>query len=194
MQPSIHHHHQNVIVQKIEQHCGLEERQDLSELSDGKFSESQDAIINVCSDVCSNTNSSHETSRNSDVEEEEEEVVVRRKKAKSRKKKKKGDKAKKKKGGKVKGTLETSVEIRNRMIGMSEAGLTPLSIALSINRSVRMNFCIFLWFIFELVLKYSKISPALKLKGPGEKIEWKRFRVREVCNQSLRMVVLMTTS
>lgn len=41
-----------------------------------------------------------------------------------------------KKGGKVKGTLETSVEIRNRMIGMSEAGLSTLSIALAINRSV----------------------------------------------------------
>lgn len=53
---------------------------------------------------------------------------------------KKGDresmKRKKKKGGKAKGTLETSVEIRNRMIGMSEAGLSTLSIALAINRSV----------------------------------------------------------
>lgn len=44
---------------------------------------------------------------------------------------------KKKKGGKAKGTLETSVEIRNRMIGMSEAGLSTLSIALAIDRSVR---------------------------------------------------------
>ncbi|XP_034947371.1 uncharacterized protein DDB_G0284459-like [Chelonus insularis] len=43
----------------------------------------------------------------------------------------------KKKGGKAKGTLETSVEIRNRMIGMSEAGLSTLSIALAINRSER---------------------------------------------------------
>lgn len=43
---------------------------------------------------------------------------------------------KKKKGGKAKGTLETSVEIRNRMIGMSEAGLSTLSIALAIDRSV----------------------------------------------------------
>ena len=41
-----------------------------------------------------------------------------------------------KKGGKAKGTLETSVEIRNRMIGMSEAGLSTLSIALAIDRSV----------------------------------------------------------
>lgn len=46
---------------------------------------------------------------------------------------------KKKKGGKAKGTLETSVEIRNRMIGMSEAGLSTLSIALAIDRSVRRN-------------------------------------------------------
>lgn len=46
----------------------------------------------------------------------------------------------KKKGGKVKGTLETSVEIRNRMIGMSEAGLSTLSIALAINRSVSCCF------------------------------------------------------
>ena len=44
---------------------------------------------------------------------------------------------KKKKGGKAKGTLETSVEIRNRMIGMSEAGLSTLSIALAIDRSER---------------------------------------------------------
>ncbi|XP_053979754.1 uncharacterized protein LOC128876937 isoform X1 [Hylaeus volcanicus] len=43
----------------------------------------------------------------------------------------------KKKGGKAKGTLETSVEIRNRMIGMSEAGLSTLSIALAIDRSER---------------------------------------------------------
>ncbi|XP_044020702.1 WD repeat-containing protein 48 homolog isoform X2 [Aphidius gifuensis] len=43
----------------------------------------------------------------------------------------------KKKGGKAKGTLETSIEIRNRMIGMSEAGLSTLSIALAINRSER---------------------------------------------------------
>jgi len=52
---------------------------------------------------------------------------------------------KKKKGGKAKGTLETSVEIRNRMIGMSEAGLSTLSIALAIDRSVRKMFyiCIF---------------------------------------------------
>ncbi|KMQ93803.1 af4 fmr2 family member 4-like protein [Lasius niger] len=46
-------------------------------------------------------------------------------------------KKKKKKGGKAKGTLETSVEIRNRMIGMSEAGLSTLSIALAIDRSER---------------------------------------------------------
>uniref|UniRef100_A0A0C9RZK1 SYTL2_0 protein n=1 Tax=Fopius arisanus TaxID=64838 RepID=A0A0C9RZK1_9HYME len=44
---------------------------------------------------------------------------------------------KRKKGGKAKGTLETSVELRNRMIGMSQAGLSTLSIALAINRSER---------------------------------------------------------
>lgn len=48
-------------------------------------------------------------------------------------------KDRKKKGGKIKGTLETSVEIRNRMIGMSEAGLSTLSIALAINRSVSLE-------------------------------------------------------
>lgn len=53
---------------------------------------------------------------------------------------------KKKKGGKAKGTLETSVEIRNRMIGMSEAGLSTLSIALAIDRSV----CKVLLFVFFL--------------------------------------------
>lgn len=46
------------------------------------------------------------------------------------------EKKRTKKGGKAKGTLETSVEIRNRMIGMSEAGLSTMSIALAINRSV----------------------------------------------------------
>ncbi|XP_015118735.1 uncharacterized protein LOC107042256 [Diachasma alloeum] len=44
---------------------------------------------------------------------------------------------KRKKGGKAKGTLETSVELRNRMIGMSQAGLSTLSIALAISRSER---------------------------------------------------------
>lgn len=48
---------------------------------------------------------------------------------------------KKKKGGKAKGTLETSVEIRNRMIGMSQAGLSTLSIALAIDRSVCRKYC-----------------------------------------------------
>ncbi|XP_076172725.1 uncharacterized protein LOC143149331 isoform X2 [Ptiloglossa arizonensis] len=51
----------------------------------------------------------------------------------------------KKKGGKAKGTLETSVEIRNRMIGMSEAGLSTLSIALAIDRSVRKNMWLERW-------------------------------------------------
>lgn len=53
-------------------------------------------------------------------------------------------KKRKKKGGKIKGTLETSVELRNRMIGMSEAGLSTLSIALAINRSVRLMCQVFL--------------------------------------------------
>ncbi|XP_023289818.1 uncharacterized protein LOC105698857 isoform X2 [Orussus abietinus] len=59
-------------------------------------------------------------------------------KDKSKESDRKAEKQKrKKKGGKAKGTLETSVEIRNRMIGMSEAGLSTLSIALAINRSER---------------------------------------------------------
>ncbi|XP_063993782.1 uncharacterized protein LOC135171272 [Diachasmimorpha longicaudata] len=48
-----------------------------------------------------------------------------------------GNSEKRKKGGKAKGTLETSVELRNRMIGMSQAGLSTLSIALAISRSER---------------------------------------------------------
>ncbi|KZC07450.1 hypothetical protein WN55_09443 [Dufourea novaeangliae] len=78
---------------------------------------------NSCSSQDSNQSSSAEPKQNKDSSREGiEESDSRRKK---------------KKGGKAKGTLETSVEIRNRMIGMSEAGLSTLSIALAIDRSER---------------------------------------------------------
>lgn len=59
-----------------------------------------------------------------------------------------GRQKKKKKGGKAKGTLETSVEIRNRMIGMSEAGLSTLSIALAIDRSVCKSVLLFVFILY----------------------------------------------
>ncbi|XP_003706915.2 uncharacterized protein LOC100876218 [Megachile rotundata] len=78
---------------------------------------------NSCSSQDNNQSSSSESKQNKDTSKESSEVNERQKR--------------KKKGGKAKGTLETSVEIRNRMIGMSEAGLSTLSIALAIDRSER---------------------------------------------------------
>lgn len=80
---------------------------------------------NSCSSQDNNQSSSSESKQNIDTSKESGEKSERQKR--------------KKKGGKAKGTLETSVEIRNRMIGMSEAGLSTLSIALAIDRSVRKN-------------------------------------------------------
>lgn len=78
----------------------------------------------------SNTCSSNENSQSSCEPQQSRES--------SRKRGQRSERSKKtKKGGKAKGTLETSVEIRNRMIGMSEAGLSTLSIALAIDRSER---------------------------------------------------------
>ncbi|XP_014473665.1 PREDICTED: mediator of RNA polymerase II transcription subunit 15-like isoform X2 [Dinoponera quadriceps] len=79
----------------------------------------------------SNTCSSNENSQSSCEAQQRSKVSSRKNKSETERQKKK------KKGGKVKGTLETSVEIRNRMIGMSEAGLSTLSIALAIDRSER---------------------------------------------------------
>ena len=78
---------------------------------------------NSCSSQDNNQSSSSESKQDVDTSKESGEKSERQKR--------------KKKGGKAKGTLETSVEIRNRMIGMSEAGLSTLSIALAIDRSER---------------------------------------------------------
>ena len=132
MQPSIQSH-LNIAQEKVDHH-------ELSDLSQEKLNESQDIIINVCSDACSNSNDSiNENSQNSSLDDD-----TNSDNNYNRNSNKKRGKQKKKKGGKVKGTLETSVEIRNRMIGMSEAGLSTLSIALAINRSVRIH-CITNW-------------------------------------------------
>ena len=131
LQPPIHQQHLNVAQQKID-HQQLEQHQPLPELNKEKMNESQ-KIIHVCSDVCSSSNSScNENSQNSSVDEE----VTSDNSSNKNKTRKTARFQKKKKGGKIKGTLETSVEMRNRMIGMSEAGLSTLSIALAINRSV----------------------------------------------------------
>lgn len=125
MQPPIHMEQPIANEQNLNT-CQTEQHQQMSELSRETLHDSQDAIINVCSDVCSNSNSSFNDNSQSSTNDDERKSEKKRKLGKSRKKK----------GGKVKGTLETSVEIRNRMIGMSEAGLSTLSIALAINRSV----------------------------------------------------------
>ncbi|XP_014206736.1 uncharacterized protein LOC106638187 [Copidosoma floridanum] len=83
------------------------------------------------SSICSNENSQSSNASNSETNNGDCDDSSKGKNAKSM------ENEQKKKGGKVKGTLETSVEIRNRMIGMAEAGLSTLSIALAINRSER---------------------------------------------------------
>lgn len=91
---------------------------------------SPQSIVNLISDS-SNSCSSHDNTQTSNGEMNQSKTMPKRGGEKSKRQKKK------KKGGKAKGTLETSVEIRNRMIGMSEAGLSTLSIALAIDRSER---------------------------------------------------------
>ncbi|XP_011499115.1 PREDICTED: uncharacterized protein LOC105363192 [Ceratosolen solmsi marchali] len=130
--PSMHSQHHDISQQKVD-HQQIEHHQDLTKVSQGKLNEPQDVIINVCSDACSNSNnSSNENSQNSSVDDE----LSSDNNCTTTKKRKSG-RLRRKKGGKIKGTLETSIEIRNRMIGMSEAGLSTLSIALAINRSER---------------------------------------------------------
>lgn len=90
----------------------------------------------------SNTCSSNENSQSSC------EIQQRKKFSREHSVKSEAERQRKKKGGKAKGTLETSVEIRNRMIGMAEAGLSTLSIALAIDRSVRE-----ISFLFALYIK-----------------------------------------
>lgn len=142
--------HDIELQQKVDQHP-VEHPQELSNLSQGKLNESQDMIINVCSDICSNSNSSfNENSQNSSIDDD-----VSNDKNCNISKLTRKERLKKKKGGKVKGTLETSVEIRNRMIGMSEAGLSTLSIALAINRSVRINLMLNLFIVCNSTNKLS---------------------------------------
>lgn len=81
----------------------------------------------------SNTRGSQDNNQSSSIESNQDKVSSEEGSTRNQLQKRK------KKGGKAKGTLETSVEIRNRMIGMSEAGLSTLSIALAIDRSVRRN-------------------------------------------------------
>lgn len=132
MNPLYIDHQQHTSTQGDIDPLSLDQHQGLSGLSPEKLSESQDDIINVCSDACSNSSSPNlivdRVSSNNKLTENQKNNITQTKRTN------------KKKGGKVKGTLETSVEIRNHMIGMSEAGLTTLSIALSLNRSVRVVF------------------------------------------------------
>ncbi|XP_033218640.1 uncharacterized protein LOC117174076 isoform X3 [Belonocnema kinseyi] len=114
--------------QNIHSHLQCIEQQQVQQ-SERLTQTSLSASLDI-SEACSNSSSSndisqmsndkHDTARDSSKNVEEG-----------------SNRRRKKKGGKVKGTLETSVEIRNRMIGMSEAGLSTLSIALAINRSER---------------------------------------------------------
>ena len=123
---NIHPHHHSIGQQSHQIDHQLQQPQRLSQTS---LSTSQDI-----SESCSNSSSSNDI-----IEIKTDKNDSGKKLSKNRKEE--SERGRKKKGGKVKGTLETSVEIRNRMIGMSEAGLSTLSIALSINRSVR-KFCL----------------------------------------------------
>ncbi|XP_011869461.1 PREDICTED: heat shock protein DDB_G0288861-like [Vollenhovia emeryi] len=119
-------HHHNLDQQRLSVEHQIQQQH--QRLQSGIPSPEQ-ASVNVGSDS-SNTCSSNENSQSS--------CEPQRHKESSRKGgERSGRQKKKKKGGKAKGTLETSVEIRNRMIGMSEAGLSTLSIALAIDRSER---------------------------------------------------------
>lgn len=111
---------------------------DQSNLMDSDLSNHQDnSIINVCSDVNSNSSCSlndvssinDDFSDNNFTKDIDNDTINNDSSE---------DRDKRKKGGKTKGTLETSVELRSRMIGMHEAGLSTLSIALAIDRSVRI--------------------------------------------------------
>ncbi|XP_058792726.1 uncharacterized protein LOC131665110 [Phymastichus coffea] len=130
-----HHHAQDRAQDRAQgpipaQHCCDLPGQKLDDHRLG-FAEEQPRREDVCSNsnASSNGNSRHSSGADDDASSDNNGRPDRSRKAASR--------SKTKKGGKVKGTLETSVEIRNRMIGMSEAGLSTLSIALAINRSER---------------------------------------------------------
>lgn len=113
------HPHLNCIEQQQPQQ--LQQSQRLTQTS---LSAPQDI-----SEGCSNSSSSNDISQ---ISNDKHDSAI----DSSKNVEEESERRRKKKGGKVKGTLETSVEIRNRMIGMSEAGLSTLSIALAINRSV----------------------------------------------------------
>ncbi|KAL7293249.1 hypothetical protein TKK_0013029 [Trichogramma kaykai] len=121
--------HSNIVQQKSDFHP------DLPDLSlDEHQQESQDIIINVCSDVCSEADSSsNENTQISSIGNELNNDII----CDTSDNNQNTENVTKKKSGKAKGTLETSLEIRNRMIGMAEAGLSTLSIALAIHRSER---------------------------------------------------------
>ncbi|XP_046736220.1 AF4/FMR2 family member lilli-like [Diprion similis] len=128
-------HHQNIEPQQQHQQQsqqpseGLNQQQQQQQASQANLSPTHlEAKISRI-DSCSNSSNSISNGHVSDEDGELNENAL--------KKDKRSLKHRKKKGGKAKGTLETSVEIRNRMIGMSEAGLSTLSIALAINRSER---------------------------------------------------------
>ncbi|RLU21285.1 hypothetical protein DMN91_005658 [Ooceraea biroi] len=123
-QSSTQSHHPNLDQQRLP----MEHQVQQQCLQSGVSSPEQTSANMESSNTCSsneNSQSSSEPQRNKHSSRESDE------------KSDAGRHKKKKKGGKAKGTLETSVEIRNRMIGMSEAGLSTLSIALAIDRSER---------------------------------------------------------
>ncbi|XP_043787078.1 AF4/FMR2 family member lilli-like isoform X2 [Apis laboriosa] len=124
-------------VQQIQQTHNLDEQQrqlqaEVQHHSDQLHSQlaSPQNSTNLTSDN-SNIRGHQDNNQSSSIESNQSKDSSKEGSAKSEPQKKK------KKGGKAKGTLETSVEIRNRMIGMSEAGLSTLSIALAIDRSER---------------------------------------------------------
>lgn len=124
-------------VQQIQQTHNLDEQQrqlqaEVQHHSDQLHSQlaSPQNSTNLTSDN-SNIHGHQDNNQSSSIESNQTKDSSKEDSAKSEPQKKK------KKGGKAKGTLETSVEIRNRMIGMSEAGLSTLSIALAIDRSER---------------------------------------------------------
>ncbi|KAL0132286.1 hypothetical protein PUN28_000222 [Cardiocondyla obscurior] len=118
------HHHSIDQRLSVDHHIQQQHHQRLQ----SGISSPEHTSVNIGSDS-SNTCSSNENSQSS-CEPQQHKTSLRKSGERSERKKKK-------KGGKAKGTLETSVEIRNRMIGMSEAGLSTLSIALAIDRSER---------------------------------------------------------
>ncbi|KAK0090894.1 hypothetical protein PV325_000060 [Microctonus aethiopoides] len=125
-----HHHHNPLEIDQMQHQMEQVQQTQIQQPHDPPENLETGKIMRSSS--CSNSCSSNDNSMSDD----DNELI----KDDSRQSDDESDKRKsktKKKGGKAKGTLETSVEIRNRMIGMAEAGLSTLSIALAINRSER---------------------------------------------------------